>query len=46
MTQEEIIARLIDLLDLHFQGGFGSIYQVPTRTISSIIHASLQKARL
>ena len=29
MTQEEIITRLIDLLDLHLQGGFGSIHQDP-----------------
>ena len=29
MTQEEIITRLIDLLDLHLQGGFGSVHQDP-----------------
>jgi hypothetical protein len=44
MTQEEIIARLIDLLDLHLQGGFGSTYQDPYKNISSIIQGSLQKA--
>jgi hypothetical protein len=29
MTQEEIITRLIDLLDLHLQGGFESVNQDP-----------------
>jgi hypothetical protein len=29
MTQEEIITRLIDLLELHLQSGFGSVHQDP-----------------
>ena len=35
MTQEEIITRLIDLLELHLQGGFGDSKNTFTRTISS-----------
>ena len=32
MTQEEIITRLIDHLDLYFTGGFGSVHQDPYKS--------------
>jgi hypothetical protein len=40
MTQEEIITRLIDLLELHLQGGFGSVHQ---ERYLQIVQGSLQK---
>lgn len=32
MTQEEIITRLIDHLDLYLTGGFGSVHQDPYKS--------------
>ena len=47
MTQEEIITRLIDLLELHLQGGFASVHQDPYKNdIFKFVQGSLQKALL